>query len=159
MICRKKSWGHRASNKNIRRSSYRKGHQLFILLSFDSVRALEIHDVARHVMYSVRTRDAQQQWARTSDGLSFNTNPRHTLRSRKNTKPEDTSHSEWILQFLWRTMIRETILDWSVWKKNAKSLCGFKNPIFLTKRPLVSPTLSLNAFPGKCFVQHKPILN
>ena len=30
---------------------------LYILLSFHSVRALEIHDVAR--MYSVRTRDAQ----------------------------------------------------------------------------------------------------
>ena len=47
VICRKKSGGHRASNKNIRRSSYRKGHQLYILLSFDSVRALETHDVAR----------------------------------------------------------------------------------------------------------------
>ena len=47
VICRKKSGGHRASNKNIRRSSYRKGHQLYILLSFDLVRALEIHDVAR----------------------------------------------------------------------------------------------------------------
>ena len=47
MICRKKSGGHPASNKNIRRSSYRKGHQLYILLSFDSVRALKIHDVAR----------------------------------------------------------------------------------------------------------------
>ena len=45
--CRKKSEGHRASNKNIRRSSHRKGHQLYILLSFDSVRAREIHDVAR----------------------------------------------------------------------------------------------------------------
>ena len=44
---KKKIGGHRASNKNIRRSSYRKGHQLYILLSFDSVRALEIHDVAR----------------------------------------------------------------------------------------------------------------
>ena len=44
----KKSGGHRASNKNIRRLSYRKGHQLYnILLSFDSVRALEIHDVVR----------------------------------------------------------------------------------------------------------------
>ena len=43
----KKKWGHQASNKNIRRSSYRKGHQRYILLSFDSVRALEIHDVAR----------------------------------------------------------------------------------------------------------------
>ena len=43
----KKSGGHRASNKNITRSSYRKGHQLYILLSFESVRALEIHDVAR----------------------------------------------------------------------------------------------------------------
>ena len=45
----KKSGGHRASNKNIRRSSYRKGHQLYILSSFDSVRALEIpvHDMAR----------------------------------------------------------------------------------------------------------------
>ena len=42
----KKSGGHQASNKNIRRSSYCKGHQLYILLSFDSVRALEIHDVA-----------------------------------------------------------------------------------------------------------------
>ena len=41
----KKSEGHRASNKNIRRSSYRNSHQLYILLSFDSVRALEIHDV------------------------------------------------------------------------------------------------------------------
>ena len=46
VICRKKSGGHRASNKNIRRSSYRKVHQLYILLSFDSVRALEIRDVA-----------------------------------------------------------------------------------------------------------------
>ena len=55
----KKGGGHRACNKNIRISSYRKGHQLYILLSFDSVRALGIHDVARHVMYSVRTRDAQ----------------------------------------------------------------------------------------------------
>ena len=45
----KKSGGQRASNKNIRRSSYHKGHQLYISLSFDSVRALEIHDVARHV--------------------------------------------------------------------------------------------------------------
>ena len=43
----KKSGGHRASNKNISRSSYRKGHQLYILLSFDLVRALEIHDVTR----------------------------------------------------------------------------------------------------------------
>ena len=43
----KKSGAHRASNKNIRRSSYRKGHQFYILLSFDLVRALEIHDVAR----------------------------------------------------------------------------------------------------------------
>ena len=46
----KKSGGHRASNKNIKfrsRSSYRKGHQLYILMSFDSVRALEIDDVAR----------------------------------------------------------------------------------------------------------------
>ena len=42
----KKSGGHRASNKNIRRSSYHKGHQLYILLSFDSVRALEVDDVA-----------------------------------------------------------------------------------------------------------------
>ena len=42
----KKSGGHRASNKNIRRSSYRKVHQLYFLLSFDSVRTLEIHDVA-----------------------------------------------------------------------------------------------------------------
>ena len=47
MICRKKSGGHRASNKNIRKSSYRTDHQLYILLSFDSVLALEIHDVAR----------------------------------------------------------------------------------------------------------------
>ena len=46
VICQKKSGGHQASNKNIRRSSYCKGHQLYILLSFDSVRALEIHDVA-----------------------------------------------------------------------------------------------------------------
>ena len=43
----KKKWGYRTSNKNIRRSSYRKGHQLYIFLSFDSMRALEIHDVAR----------------------------------------------------------------------------------------------------------------
>ena len=43
---KKKSGGHRASHKNIGRSSYRKGHdQLYILFSFDSVRALEIHDV------------------------------------------------------------------------------------------------------------------
>ena len=41
------SGGHRASNKNISRSSYRKGHQLYILLRFDLVCALEIHDVAR----------------------------------------------------------------------------------------------------------------
>ena len=47
MICRKKSGGHRASKKNIRRSSYRKGLQLYILFSLDSVRALEIHDAAR----------------------------------------------------------------------------------------------------------------
>ena len=47
MICRKKNGGQRACNKNIRRSSYRKGHQLYILLSFDSVRAIEIHHVAR----------------------------------------------------------------------------------------------------------------
>ena len=47
MICGKKSEGHRASNKDIRRSSYPKDHQLYILLTFDSVRALEIHDVAR----------------------------------------------------------------------------------------------------------------
>ena len=47
----KKSGGHRAFNKDIRRLSYGKGHQLYILLSFDSVRALEMHDV--------RTRDAQ----------------------------------------------------------------------------------------------------
>ena len=58
VICRKKSGGHWESNKNIRRSSYRKGHQLYILLSFDSVRVLEIHDT-RHVLYSMRTRDAQ----------------------------------------------------------------------------------------------------
>ena len=45
VTCRKKSGGHRASNKNIRRSSYRKGHQLYILLSFYSVRPLE-NDVA-----------------------------------------------------------------------------------------------------------------
>ena len=45
----KKSGVHRASNKNIRRSSYRKGHQLYILLSFDSVCVLEIHDMAGHV--------------------------------------------------------------------------------------------------------------
>ena len=42
----KKIGGHQASNKNIRRSSYCKGHQLHIFLSFDSVRALEIHDMA-----------------------------------------------------------------------------------------------------------------
>ena len=47
VICRKKSGGHRASNKNIRKSSFRKGHQLHVLLSFDSVRARDIHDVAR----------------------------------------------------------------------------------------------------------------
>ena len=49
MICRKKSGGHRASNKNIQRSSYCKVHQLdqlYISLSFDSVRTLEIPDVA-----------------------------------------------------------------------------------------------------------------
>ena len=43
----KKIGGHRASNNNIRRSSYRKGHQLYILSSFDLVHALEVHDVAR----------------------------------------------------------------------------------------------------------------
>ena len=43
----KKSEGHQASNKNICRLSYRIGHQLYILLSFDSVCALEIHGVAR----------------------------------------------------------------------------------------------------------------
>ena len=30
----KKKWGHRASNENIRTPSLRKGHQLYILLSF-----------------------------------------------------------------------------------------------------------------------------
>ena len=57
----KKSGGHRASNKNIRRSSYSKSHQLYILLSFDLVRALEIRHVrvTLYVMYNVRTRDAQ----------------------------------------------------------------------------------------------------
>ena len=54
VICRKKSGSHRASNKNIRTPSWRKGHPLYIFLSFDSVRALDAH-----VMYSVRTRDAQ----------------------------------------------------------------------------------------------------
>ena len=43
----KKSVSHRASKTNSSRSGYRKGHQLYILLSFDLVRALEIHDVAR----------------------------------------------------------------------------------------------------------------
>ena len=42
----KKSGGHRASNKNSGRSSYRKGHELYILLSFDSVRALEYTCIA-----------------------------------------------------------------------------------------------------------------
>ena len=41
MICRKKSGGYRASNKNISRSSYRKGHQLYILLSLQSHSKLE----------------------------------------------------------------------------------------------------------------------
>ena len=43
----KKKWGSldRAANKNIRTKSYRKGHHLYILLCFDSARALEIHDV------------------------------------------------------------------------------------------------------------------
>ena len=43
----KKSGGHQASHKNIRRLSYHKGQQLYIFSSFDSVRTLEIHDVAR----------------------------------------------------------------------------------------------------------------
>ena len=59
-MCGKKSRGHRASNKNIRTPSERKGHQLYILLRFDSVRALEIDDVARTcLMNYVRTRNAQ----------------------------------------------------------------------------------------------------
>ena len=37
-----------------------KGHQLYILLSLDSVRALEIHDVARTCLTNnMHTRDAQ----------------------------------------------------------------------------------------------------
>ena len=43
----KKIGGHWASNKNIHGSSYRKSYQLYILLSFDSVRAVEIHDVTQ----------------------------------------------------------------------------------------------------------------
>ena len=42
----KKSGGHRASNKNYSQIKLPKGHQLYVLLSFDSVRALEIYDVA-----------------------------------------------------------------------------------------------------------------
>ena len=36
---------------NERAPSYSKGHQLYILLSFDSVRALEIHGMARATSY------------------------------------------------------------------------------------------------------------
>ena len=43
----KKKWGSPSIQQKFRRSSDRKGHQLYILLSFDPVRALEIHDVAR----------------------------------------------------------------------------------------------------------------
>ena len=41
-------------------------YSFWLQLSFDSVRALEIHDVARATSCSMCTRDAQQQWARTS---------------------------------------------------------------------------------------------
>ena len=43
---KKNSCGHWASNKDIRTPSLRKDLQLYILLSFDPVRALEIRDVA-----------------------------------------------------------------------------------------------------------------
>ena len=56
----KKSGSHRASNKNIRTPSQRKGHKLYILLTFYSERTLEKHDVARaYLMNSMRSRDAQ----------------------------------------------------------------------------------------------------
>ena len=61
VICREKSGGHRASNKDTRTPSYRKGHQLYILSCFDSVRAR----VAR-ATYIACALDAQKQWARTS---------------------------------------------------------------------------------------------
>ena len=38
----KKKWGSPSIQQKFRRSSDRKGHQLYILLSFDPVRALEI---------------------------------------------------------------------------------------------------------------------
>ena len=45
-----------------------KGHQLYILLSFDSVRALKIHHVERAcLMNCERTRDARYQWARAAE--------------------------------------------------------------------------------------------
>ena len=70
---KKKSGGQRASNKNSRGSSYRKGHQLYILLSFDSVRALEIHDLARATSCiacarELRSRDLKIQDGREDDG-------------------------------------------------------------------------------------------
>ena len=60
----KKSGGYQASNKNIRKSSYRKSHQLYILLSFDSVRAWNTWRGMRHVMYSVSVYNdyKQQKW-------------------------------------------------------------------------------------------------
>ena len=64
----KKKWGHRVSNKNILRSSYRKGHQLYILLSFDSVHALEIHDVARAVAMGANVLKSQYQESFISGG-------------------------------------------------------------------------------------------
>ena len=59
VICRKKSGGHRASNKNIRRSSYRQRSSAPYFAEFPlSARAWNTWRGTRHVMYSVRTRDA-----------------------------------------------------------------------------------------------------
>ena len=56
----KNNWGSPRIQQKCSNTKLTKGHQLYILLSFDLVRALEIDDVARAwLMNSVRTRDAQ----------------------------------------------------------------------------------------------------
>ena len=54
VICRKKSRGH----KNIRRSSSRRGHQLSILLSFDSVRAWNTRHVTSGIACALEMRSS-----------------------------------------------------------------------------------------------------
>ena len=57
----KKSGVHQASNKNICAPSECKGRQIYILSSFDLVRALEIHDVAHAcLMNSMRTSNGHE---------------------------------------------------------------------------------------------------